>query len=314
MGHYLHAYFGRRASLSGDDQSIKFALSDDGLFFRDVADGRPILEPVLGERAVRDPYLLRREPGDGSGRPRYVMLGTDLDFWNPRYAAADGGVDWGATVRRGSAGICVWESENLADWSAERIVDVASSVGAGNVWAPRAIWVPAERRYLVYWASCTPDDDYAKQRIWAAWTLDFVDFSKPFVYMEKPFSVIDAAIFPWRGRYLRFTKNEEEKFVFLEVSDSILGEFEHVPQVELESHRGGYEGPDAHVLPDGRLMLFMDEYVDERRGYIAFVSDDPLAPDSFHAMPADEYRVVPGGNHGTVLPISAAEASLLGAL
>lgn len=55
MVHYLHAYFGCRPSHPEDDQTIKFALSNDGRFFRDVAGGRPVLKSVMAEYAVRDP-------------------------------------------------------------------------------------------------------------------------------------------------------------------------------------------------------------------------------------------------------------------
>ena len=315
--HYCYTYFGGSVAAPEDDQTIKLAVSDDGLRFSAVNDNRPVLRSVLGERGVRDPYLLQRNSADKSGRPKFVMLGTDLDFWNPRYASDSGDVDWAATVRRGSTGICVWESDDLIRWSAERIVDIASSVRAGNMWAPRAIWDPSHGDhggYLVYWSSCTAVDDYAKQRIWACWTSDFVDFGKPFVYLEKPFAVIDCSMVRYRDVVLRFTKNEDEKYVFLEASSTLFGDFHYVPQHILESHRGGYEGPDAHMLPDGRMVVFVDEYVNQRRGYIPFVADDPLRANSFQPMEVDEYVLPEGGNHGTIMPLTAAEYEMLAAL
>lgn len=52
-------------------------------------------------------------------------------------------ITWDASQRTGSRGIIVWESTNLVDWTAERLVTVEDE-NAGMVWAPEAIWDPNE--------------------------------------------------------------------------------------------------------------------------------------------------------------------------
>ncbi|MCH9276751.1 hypothetical protein JS533_010785 [Bifidobacterium amazonense] len=118
-------------------------------------------------------------------------------------------------IRRGSTGICVWESDDLIHWSNERVVDVASAVRAGNAWVPRAIWDGSRGKYLTYWSSCTPGDDYARQRIWAAWTRDFTTFGEPFVLVERDHAVIDAALCVRGGRIVALTAAEMERLAGL---------------------------------------------------------------------------------------------------
>ncbi|MBI2512110.1 MAG: hypothetical protein HYV96_09025 [Opitutae bacterium] len=52
-------------------EQIHFALSRDGREWTALNDGRPVLVTELGEKGARDPYVLRREDGQG-----FVLIAT----------------------------------------------------------------------------------------------------------------------------------------------------------------------------------------------------------------------------------------------
>ena len=59
---YLYVHFKRE---SADGEQLYFALSDgdDPLHFDELNGGQPVLYSVLGERAVRDPHIVRSPDG-----------------------------------------------------------------------------------------------------------------------------------------------------------------------------------------------------------------------------------------------------------
>ena len=59
-----------------------------------------------------------------------------------------------------------------------RLVKVAPD-DAGCTWAPEAIYDEAKQEYLVFWASTTGRDEFAKHRIWGARTLAAVEVRAP---------------------------------------------------------------------------------------------------------------------------------------
>lgn len=300
FGGFVYVYFfesGQR-----HDQRVFIAFSSDGLYWRSANGDRPILSSSLGDRGVRDPFLIRKPDGAG-----FYLLGTDLDFWAPKYADSDGHIDFHKTVSKGSVGICVWETSDLITWSSERIVDVASAIAGGNAWAPRAVWDSDADDYLLYWSSATATDAFAKQRIWAAHTKDFVTIGKPFMLQERENSVIDAAIVSLGTGYARFIKDDRINAVSMEVSESILGPYRRFAQSVIESYVGGYEGPTPYILPDGRMVVMLDEYTGLHRGYIPFVSEKPLVDNSFRLLDDDMYRMPKGAKHGIVMPLSVSE-------
>ena len=146
-------------------EQIYFVVSRDGKDWTSLNGGEPVLVSQLGERGVRDPFLLRAH--DGS---KFFLIATDLSIHLNR--------DWGRAVRAGSKSIVIWESSDLVNWSEPRLVKVAPD-DAGCTWAPEAIYDEATQDYLVFWASTTAGDKFAKHRIWAARTKDFKTFAQP---------------------------------------------------------------------------------------------------------------------------------------
>ena len=67
---YLFVHF--TGEQPGGEQ-IYFAVSEDGLHWKDLNGGEPVLISDIGERGMRDPFILRN-PLNG----KYVIIATDL--------------------------------------------------------------------------------------------------------------------------------------------------------------------------------------------------------------------------------------------
>ena len=291
-GGYLFATFkGEQTPMT---EQIYFAVSTNGRHWNALNNGQPVLVSTLGEKGVRDPYLLRASDGK-----KFYLIATDLSINLNR--------DWGRAVRGGSKSIVIWSSTNLVHWSEPRLVKVAPD-DAGCTWAPEAIYDESRKEYLVFWASTTGSDNFAKHRIWAAWTKDFATFDKPFIYTAKPWTLIDSTIVRENGKYYRFSKDEKEKDITFETSENLMGPWNDVTNFSLAKMRG-YEGPECYVIKpaaDGKpatWCLILDQY-SKGTGYQPFVTED-LSSGQFKA---GEGFVFPFKfRHGSVLPVSTAE-------
>jgi hypothetical protein len=279
-------------------EQIYFALSADGRNWTALNDGKPVLVSELGEQGARDPYLVRAHH-----RQRFYLIATDLSINRNR--------DWSRAVRAGSRSIVVWESEDLIRWSPPRLVEVAPK-DAGCTWAPEAVYDEENGDYLVFWASTTRADDFSKHRIWAARTQDFRKFSAPFIYIDKPTTIIDTTIVRDNDKYYRFTKDEKYKAITMESAERLAGPWLDVPNFSLAQLRG-YEGPEAYVIEPGSAgkpavwTLILDHY-SKGRGYQPYVSRN-IASGRFE--PGEGFSFPFPFRHGAVLPVSAEEFARL---
>jgi arabinoxylan arabinofuranohydrolase len=275
-------------------EQVYFGQSRDGRHWDALNGAEPVLVSELGEKGVRDPFILRSHD-----RQRFYLIVTDLSIhFNP---------SWERAVRRGSQSLVIWESDDLVHWSEPRLVKVAADY-AGCTWAPEAVYDEETQDYLVFWASTNRSDNFSQQRIWASRTRDFKTFGTPFVYIDKSHHVIDTDIVRDGGRYYRFSKDEKFKAITLEVSDNLMGAWQDVPQFSLAS-LVGYEGPQCFLLepaapgkpPTWCLLL---DYYSKSEGYKPYLSHD-LASGQF--TPASDFSFPFRFRHGSVLPITAVE-------
>jgi sucrose-6-phosphate hydrolase SacC (GH32 family) len=275
-------------------EQIYFALSKDGRQWNALNGGEPVLISDLGEKGVRDPYLIRSHDGK-----KFHLVATDLSIHLNK--------DWKRAAQKGSKSIVIWESDDLVRWSKPRLVKVAPD-DAGCTWAPEVVYDEDAHDYMVFWASTTRSDDFAKHRIWAARTKDFITFGEPFIYIEKPTTIIDTTIVRDGGKYYRFTKDEQFKAITMEASDKLMGPWQNVPDFSL-SKLQGYEGPECYQLKpasDGKpanWCLVLDHY-SKGKGYQPFVTED-LTSGRFEASPGFSFPF--RFRHGSILPISAEE-------
>ncbi|KAB8161286.1 family 43 glycosylhydrolase [Streptomyces sp. 3MP-14] len=310
---YLFAYFTGEDTADGEQVHLALSEGNDPLRWREVNGGAPVLTSTLGERGVRDPFLIRSPEGD-----RFYLLATDLRI--------HGNGDWDRAVRHGSRSIMVWESTDLVNWSEQRSVEVSPPT-AGNTWAPEAYWDASRGVFVVFWASALyaeDDPDHtgdSHQRMLYATTEDFRTFSEPAVWHDPGHAVIDSTVIEHEGVYHRFTKDERSaspdhpcgKFVTQERATDLLDPaWELVADclgrgTEAEPGLERGEGPTVfRSNTEERWYLFIDEF--GGRGYVPFETTDP-ASGEWTMSPAYDLPASP--RHGTVVPVTEAEYARL---
>jgi len=291
---YIYTYFRANLYGNGESQHIHLAASEDGLFWDDMNNNEPILESTLGTMGVRDSYVIRAPEGD-----RFYLIATDLD--------ANGG-NWGQYANNGSKSIMVWESDDLVNWSEQRMIEIAPE-GAGNMWAPETIYDPSTGEYVVYWASNVSGEGH---RIYYAKTRDFWTFTEPQVFKDRTASstYIDTSMIEHDGTYYRFTKREQNNTILLETSDAVLGSYELVQQIV--ANQEGVEGPGIFKLKgEDQWILLMDGYTGSNAGVGFFPliaeSAEDIANGNFRRLETHEFRMPTGAKHGSIIPVTAAE-------
>ena len=299
---YFFAYFAGEGY--SDGEQIYFASSRDGLNWEDLNNNNPILTSTLGEKGVRDPFIIRSPEGD-----KFYLIATDLKI--------NGGNGWDAAQNNGSQSLMVWESTDLVNWSDQRMVEVSAEIGAGCTWAPEATYDPMTGEYVVYWASRTPAVDQ-KQRLYYAKTRDFYTFTEPQVFIDTQQSSIDTTIIYEDGVYYRYTKNEggstnefgaPSKTIYAEKSDRLLGgKWDNITTASLnkEAH---VEGPTIFKLneddqtADQKYCLLVDNF--GGIGYYPLVTDD--LSDGEFSRPDTEYKMPSRARHGTPIRVTTEE-------
>lgn len=289
---YLMYYF----KADGEaNERIWLAGSDDGLNWVTLNNDRPIITSTLGTHGLRDPYIISNPTGD-----KFYLIATDLNTTD---------MGWGTNSVQGSKSVMIWESNDLINWSDQRMVRVSTD-DMGCTWAPEVTYDATRELYVMYWAAKVN----GKYSVYEAETSDFVTFSDPKPFVEKdpytgnPDNVIDTTIIYVEGEgYYRFTKNETLTRVFMEHSTELLGNYEPV-KYNVYDAEAGVEGPEIFRLKDGRYCLILDRYT--QGGYFPYVTES-LKPaegsDSVEFTKLTEgYSFPHKPRHGGIVRISGA--------
>ena len=126
MQAYLFVHFREMSTPEGEQ--VYFSVSRDGFHWEKINDGRPILWSYLGEKGVRDCTIIRCA-ADG----KYRIAATDLSLAY-RYRVKRFH-DWHGISHSGSKCLCMWESEDLVNWSEQRLLPIGTEE-FGCLWAP----------------------------------------------------------------------------------------------------------------------------------------------------------------------------------
>ncbi|KPI07041.1 putative glycoside hydrolase xylanase [Actinobacteria bacterium OK074] len=300
---YLFAYFTGEGTADGEQ--IRYALSrgNDPLHWRELNAGNPVLTSTIGEKGLRDPFVIRSPKGD-----RFYLIATDLRM----YRSSSG--SWDDVQRHGSKSVMIWDSTDLVHWTDQRLVQVAPD-NAGNAWAPEAYWDDDLGEYVVFWASkLYADDDpdhtgSAYNKMMYATTKDFRTFSAAKVWDDPGYSVIDSTVVKNGANYYRYTKDERNpssdspcsKFITAEKSTSLTStSYDFVADCIGSGTVGQGEGPTVFKSnTENKWYLFIDEY--GGRGYVPFETTDL---DSGRWTPSTDYQLPASPRHGTVLPVT----------
>lgn len=296
---YLFPHF--TSDKSGDREHIWFSVSNDGLNWEDLGGETPFITASSGTTGIRDPFIVYDE-----GMKKYIIIATDL-------CTTKGG-SWHDYSSKGSRSLFVWESEDLVSWSEERLVEVGIPE-AGNVWAPEAVYCKEKESWLVFFASNVREkrELTRKQRIYGAYTKDFVSFTPTFKFMEAKTSLIDTNIVWDKGFYYRFTKDETHKKIVIDRCPVLVPEngekYEEIHSDYLASYFG-LEGPECYKLPDGRWCLLVDRY-HEGKGYMPLICES-LESGDFSELDEKAYSMgARKKRHGSIIHISDEEAERL---
>lgn len=288
---YLFVHFINEVQNTENSEQVYFSVSKDGKSWITLNGEKPILTSKLGEKGVRDPFIVC-----SPNRDKFYIIATDLSIYHNN--------DWSRSQKAGSQSILVWESGDLVNWSEQRLVKVAP-VTAGCTWAPEAFYEKEIDQFLVYWASRT-NFGADKQRIFCARTKDFITFTEPEVYIEEENDVIDTNIIEHEGKYYRFSKNENVASINLEVSDGLFGEFTNINTNLIDVF--GVEGPVCFKLKgEDKWCLLLDAYKKEGK-YVPYYTTD-LSSGQFTR--GSDLDMSVRAKHGGVIPITVDEYEAL---
>lgn len=299
MSAYLFTHFTNDGK--EDKEHIWFSVSRDGLNFKDLGGEKPFLTSSKGTTGIRDPFIVYDEK-----LKKYFIIATDL-------CTTKGG-NWYDFSHKGSRSLLVWESEDLINWSEERLVEVGIE-GAGCVWAPEAVFCNEKGMWFVFWASCVREEgeNEYKQRIYGAFTGDFRSFSPAFKYIDASTDVIDTNIVWDNGWYYRFSKDETNKIITVERCRELIPETQQYEKIEskLLSRFYGLEGPEAYYLENEKKWCLIADQYHTGKGYIPMLCDE-LSTGNFYIPEESAYDMGKRKKrHGGVIKISDEEAERL---
>jgi arabinoxylan arabinofuranohydrolase len=284
---YLFAYF---TGNSGIQESIRFAISRDGLNYKTLNNNLPVIgsDTISHYKAVRDPHILRSEDGH-----YFYMVVTDMKSdlgWNSNH------------------GMVLLKSTDLIHWT-HNAIDIKTRFPAfstiNRAWAPQTIYDPDEGKYMVYWSMRSGSN---KDVIYYAYTNpEFTDFvSEPAVLFNHATSTIDGDIIYKEGKYHMFFKTEGSgNGIKIAVSDYAHGPFIVEEDKYVQQTSQAVEGSCAYKLINSNTYILMyDMYTS---GRYQFTQSTDLS--NFSIVDDGSMDFAP--RHGTTIPITEEEADRL---
>lgn len=302
---YMFVHFVGSEQTENEEQ-VYFSVSKDGQNWNILNGAKPVLTSEVGEKGVRDPYILRTKDN------KFVVIGTDLSIYNR--GKEDPSADkWNECQNArednphpGSNNIVIWKSDNLVDWSKSELLQIAPD-DAGCAWAPECIWDEEKQAYMIFFASRTSADDYTWLRLYRVYTTDFENFTEPELYMEgNEKHIFDTTIIEADGMYYRIYKDDRLR---MQKSNSLSGEWTDATN-NIHNVASNHEGPTiCKINGEEKWCMMADGLSSKNKGYKAFYTDS-LATGMFTAgsvsFPSSiTYR------HGGIMPITADEYHML---
>ncbi|QNA46257.1 family 43 glycosylhydrolase [Lacibacter sediminis] len=286
---YLFTYFTGNAKA---DEQIKFAISKDGYNFRALNGNKPVIQSstISETGGVRDPHILR-----GADGKTFYMVVTDMvsaNGWNSNRA------------------MVLLKSTDLINWSSS-VINMQKRF-AGNdsllrVWAPQTIYDPKAKKYMIYWSM--KHGKGADIIYYAYANASFTDLEtepKQLFFSPTNGSCIDGDIIFKDGKYHLFFKTEGEGAgIKIAVSDK-LTEGYVLQDKYVQQTKDPVEGAGVFKLNNGEgYILMYDVYT---KGKYQFTKTKDLK--TFTVID-QEVTMNFHPRHGTVMPITSAEAERL---
>ena len=298
---YLFVHF--KEKITPDGEAVYYAISRDGLNFKAVNKGNPIVMASLGERGTRDIEIVRLKNGG------FVIIATDLCVAN-RYDE-NMCLDWRDINHNGSKCLHIFKTPDLIHFEPERLQHFGRD-DFGCMWAPEVYYEEETGEYLIHWGSTVKESNFDHMSIYASTTSDFETFSEPKLFFDKETEILDSHLRKFGDTYHLFYKNHQNPSGNMHAtSKNLWGPYENDEQFEGIMQKlakpGSYEGPTSYVLPDGRWCLMLDYFgcKKSKMGYVPFIS--PAPGDSNFKMAKEKFSFPYGFKHGGVIEITEEE-------
>jgi hypothetical protein len=284
-GPWVFAYFKEPGT-----QGIYLSLSRDGYTFTPLNDGQPWLKPSEPGEIMRDVFLTRDPNGQS-----FRMVWT-----------------WGWHGH--SLGTA--SSDDLMSWTPQQEVPIMQDFATvRQVWAPETYWDAKAKQWLVLWSSSFSDASAERPdglRIWSARTTDFKTFTKPALFFDRGFPVIDATMFHAP------VSHGHDKW-YLVFKDQTLDPLRYTVRwtsgPTVEGPWGDLSGPIAEPWSEGpsvvhagdKYIVYYDHYRAPRPRYEGVETTDWIHWTSVN----DKMNFPPACKHGSFFPVTEAEAQRL---
>lgn len=182
---YVMGYFKESPNGSQNKFALHLACGSDGLNWTPLNQNNSVATPTLGEKGLRDPFILRKQDGT------FVIMATNMN-----------GQDFGGNK---SMYIHVWDStDGLRTFTGYRLLQVHNS-STMHAWAPEAFYDSSRGQYAILWAGNTD-----RNRIYVSYTTDFVtvtNVNNLQVYFDPGVTAYDADVLAYNGSYYLYYAN-----------------------------------------------------------------------------------------------------------
>lgn len=171
---YILSYFAGK----NESKEMYLGYSYDGINWMRLNNADAVLTPTLGDKEIRDPFIMRKKNGS------FAIFCTD--GWNGNE-------------------LSIWDSENLTSFDNERLCVMKEEKGIGegpsgyHTWAPECTYDPITDQYFVYWSD--PKGDNKNGQTYYNTSTDLLTFSEPGTFFQREFCIIDASIKKYKGDY-----------------------------------------------------------------------------------------------------------------
>jgi len=259
------------------NEGLRFLYSYDAYHWTDL--NKTFLKPEVGtQKVMRDPSIVQGPDG------------TFHLVWT---------CSW-----KGDKGFGYASSKDLISWSKQQFLPVMENEPKTvNVWAPEIFYDDEKREYVIIWASTIPfrfergmEEEENNHRMYSITTKDFVTFSKPKLFLDPGFSVIDAVIVKRATQdYVLVLKDNTRPNRNLKVafSNDALGPYKKVSESFSPKLT---EGPTV-VKAGNDWLIYFDAY--GQKTYSAYKTADFK---SFKDV-TSEVSIPEGHKHGTIIKV-----------
>ncbi len=254
LNKYLFCYFTGNLP---EEESVHFALSDDGYHFFALNKNNPVIKQRLGKKSCRDPFIFRDEDNV------FHIIATDMrchDGWNS------------------NTSMVIWDSTDLISRENERIIDFTQfeeTKSCDRVWAPQVMYDNEKSEYMIYWSHHNTDDNL-DTIIWYAYTKDFKSLTTQPKILFNPksrLSAIDADIIEHNSKYYLFEADGEKDGICYAVSEHLSGPYFEPENNKVSVADTSLEGNCIYkILNTDKYVMIADQF--KSGGYFAQESED----------------------------------------